>query len=750
MKTQYPKKSTYHILVVDDEPIVRDITTKWLKRTPHAVDSATDGEDALEKWQHAVLSDDPYDLMIVDLNMPRMDGKSLIHHIRQKDQDISLIVLTGYGELSEAYDLLEKYQIADFLHKPVEYSKQFLFSVENALEKRRLHQQLQDHADSLEIAYESLKVHSLELEKAVLTAQQANQAKSDFLANMSHEIRTPMNSILVMAELLEETTLNLEQQDYVKRLQSSGKSLLKLINNILDLSKIEAGMVKQKIVPFNLEILITEAIQMMAIKAKEKKIKLTSHIQPAVPLEIIGEPVHLQQILVNLLGNAIKFTKEGHVRLEVSCNAIDQNLSQQIVFVIEDTGIGISADKQKIIFDPFTQAETSATRKYDGSGLGLAISKKLVEAGGGKLGLKSKIGEGSTFFFELPFELQTPTTTDDSVGAAHVEHPEAQDSISTGNNNDPEELPILRILLAEDSKDNRFVMEKLLSTIPCLLEVAENGKEAVKKFVSSHWDLVLMDMQMPEMNGYDATREIRGWEKKQGLEPVPIIAVTAYALKDDQEKCFEVGCTAYLSKPLTKADFLETVLKLGKRESWIVPQELHSPDAELQEYIPKYLESCRKNVEAILEAYENKDFTTIFTLGHQMKGSGGAYGFDRITEVGKGLAEAGKTEKGSVVPELAHQLQEFLDQQFVQEEQIIKVLPPLPNDQEAQLLNEFEELAKIPYYQTGFIVEQITKMEKLCQNYDSPHRKYLQEIKDAVFSRKPEQVSMLIDEILNH
>ncbi|MBF0288586.1 MAG: response regulator [SAR324 cluster bacterium] len=743
MKNEHPDKSKYHILVVDDEPIVRDITTKWLKRTPHHIDSAIDGEDALEKWQNAIGSSHPYDLMIVDLNMPRMDGKSLIHHVRQKDQGISLIILTGYGELSDAYDFLEKYQISDFLNKPVEYSRQFLFSVENALEKRRLYQQLSDYANSLESAYDSLKERSAELENAVLAAQRASQAKSDFLANMSHEIRTPMNSILIMAELLEETTLNLDQQDYVGRLKNSGKSLLKLINNILDLSKIEAGMLETNIVPFNLEGLVTETVQMMAVKAREKNIKLISYIQPEVPLSVIGEPVHLQQVLINLLGNAIKFTQSGHVRLEISSTETDEKSIRKFSFVIEDTGIGISSEQQKVIFDPFTQGESLTTRKYDGSGLGLAISKKLVEAAGGELRLKSQMGEGSIFFFELPFELRNLNKPNLVDSASTAEKPI---QLETSEN----ALPILRILVAEDSTDNRFVIEKLLGTIPCLMEMAENGKEALEKFVSSRWDVVLMDMQMPEMNGYEATRAIRDWEEKQGVPPVPIIAVTAYALKDDQQKCFQAGCTAYLSKPLTKAMFLETVLKLGNRESWITSHEFDSSDSDLKEYIPKYLKSCRENAEAILQAHLNRDFAAIFTLGHQMKGSGGAYGFGRITEFGRALAESGKTENGDEVPALAHQLMEFLDQQFAAPTELTtKELPALSNEQETHLLNEFEQLAQIPYYQTGYLVEQITKMEKLCKNFDSPHRDRLEAIKDAVFSRNPDQVSTLIDEALN-
>ncbi|MEM7234029.1 MAG: ATP-binding protein [Planctomycetota bacterium] len=394
---------------------------------------------------------------------------------------------------------------------------------------------IEDKSRELWVANRDLKV-------AVEKAEEASRAKSSFLANMSHEIRTPMNGVLGMAEHLWETSLSSDQAEMVRFLTDSATSLLSILDDVLDLSKMGAGQFKITKSPFDLRRIVSDVVGLFRPRAAEKDVTLLSEVDPTVPAGLKGDANRLRQVLSNLVGNAVKFTSDGSIVVRV----IQDADAETTVIEVQDDGIGIPADRQKDIFQSFTQASGTIASEYGGTGLGLAISSRLVELMGGSIEVESEDGKGSTFRCRIP------------MPAAEVSTQSAHRTVVITR------FDGSRVLLAEDNAINRAVATRSLARLGCEVSIAEDGEQAVDALQRERFDLVLMDCQMPVLSGYEATLKIR---KGDGiLDPnVPVIALTANSMEDDRQRCLEHGMDDYLAKPFSFANFAEVLSRFLKK-----------------------------------------------------------------------------------------------------------------------------------------------------------------------------------------
>jgi two-component system, sensor histidine kinase len=520
------------ILIVDDLPENLLALEKLLEDLDVEFVRAFSGNEGLIK----ALKDD-FALAIIDVQMPGMDGFEMVSilHESRKTRHIPVVFVSAiYRKTDHIVRGIESGAI-DFISKPINDDvlrgkvKIFVEMYHQRKERENLIQQLE------------LTRENLELQKA--KAENATRAKTMFLASMSHEIRTPLNGIIGMIEILKNTHSRDKYEEYLEIIEISADNLLNIINDILDFSKIESDQIELEAIPLSIREEVSNVVKLLQLKASSKGLEFSASIDKDVPQSLIGDPVRFRQILLNLANNAIKFTEKGFIKIHLK-NAETKDEVAYLHCSVADSGIGISAQGKERLFHEFSQSERSTTRKYGGSGLGLAISKKLTELMRGEIGVDSELGKGSKFWFTFQMKI-----SDDDV-LQKSKKPKVSQSPSKS----------LDILLVDDNAINRKVALFTLQKLGHRVESVENGKLAVDAFKTGNFDVILMDIQMPVMDGYQATAEIRDLQKDEAYANSKIVAMTANAEKGEMEKCLELGMDSYISKPF-KSESLEEVIQ---------------------------------------------------------------------------------------------------------------------------------------------------------------------------------------------
>ena len=555
------------VLLVEDDMDMPEMLGSLLEQEGVILSSA---RTVTEAWTKILV--ESFDLVLLDLGLPGEDGFELLRRIRQSHQTESLpvIIVTAWSSTS---DKLRGFDLGavDYLTKPFE-SAELRARVCSALKAKRLQ--------------DELTRSNLELVAARATAEAAVRSKSEFLANMSHEIRTPMNGVIAMSSLLMETSLTHEQQGYVETIHSSSDSLLTIINDILDFSKIESGKFEIESIPFDLAMCVGDAVDLLASRAAEKKIELAYQIEDEIPARLMGDSVRLRQVLVNLVGNGVKFTNKGEVVVNVQATASPASAESPdqkwlLHFAVRDTGIGIPAERMSRMFKAFSQGDVSTTRQFGGTGLGLAISKRLVELMGGKMWVESAPDEGSTFHFSIPF-LAAPKAV---KSAALSPAPE---------------LANLRVLIVDDNATNCRILSVQTSSWGMMPRCSLNPEEALKRLQSGEvFDLAILDMQMPGMDGVMLANEIR---KLPACEKLPMVLLTSMGCRPDSPEIAAARFAHCLSKPVKPAELRESLVQMfaGARTPAPAPAPKSTTpgklDPKMAERLPLQILVCDDNV----------------------------------------------------------------------------------------------------------------------------------------------------------
>ena len=497
---------------------------------------AFSGEEALK---YSLKED--FALAILDVQMPGMNGYETLEMMRQRKKTRYLPVIFVSAIHQSDLNIIKGIETGavDFIPKPI---------IPDILKgKVQIFLDLYLQREKLRYLLAEMEETNLNLKIAKSNAEVASRTKSMFLANMTHEIRTPLNGVIGLSKLLQKTPLNSDQHELLDIITTSGENLLQIINDILDFSKIESGQIQLENINFDLNNLLKNVYQLMKFKADENGIDFGYQISKDIPGMLIGDPLRISQILMNLVNNAIKFTQQGHVNISVELIERSRN-SIRIIFRIKDSGIGISDEGKLLLFKEFSQSENSISRKYGGTGLGLAISKNLVNLMGGEIGVESEIARGSEFWFRIPLK---------EAKVSGIKPKEVMEPV-------PESL---KILLAEDNLINQKVARLTLKQFGFACDIANNGLEALELFKMNNYDLVLMDMQMPELDGLRATEMIRTFEKDQMISvPAYIVALTANAMAEDKQRCLISGMNNFLSKPFTENELSQVLIDAGKRK----------------------------------------------------------------------------------------------------------------------------------------------------------------------------------------
>jgi signal transduction histidine kinase len=508
---------TRKILVVDDEPdmelLIRQKFRKQIASGEFRIDFANNGAAALQILSEKV----DIELVMSDINMPVMSGLELLERIEAARFPCKCIVISAYNDVQNIRTAMNRGAF-DFVTKPIDFN-----DLEATISKTLA---AVDEMKEVGKARSERDSALVEMEKAVVS----EKFKQQFLANMSHEIRTPMNSVIGLTNLLMRMDIGETERKYIMMIKAASDQLMSIINDILDISKIEAGKLVFEQIPFSVRQVVSNVRDILIMKASEQKLEFRTHFSENVSEYYLGDPARLAQILINLAGNSIKFTQSGFVEIHVGVQSVsgDQHILE---FNVSDSGIGIPADKTATIFDSFTQAESNTSRKFGGTGLGLAICKQLVEMQSGTIGVESVLGKGTKFYFTLPYRISDH---------AHQE---------IRNSDQPEQLSGIHILLTEDNEFNKIVAEDTLNEFiqNVTIQHAPNGKVAVEMVNQFDFDIVLMDIQMPVMDGYEATAAIRQLPDRK--KHTPVVIMTANATPEEIKKCFESGADGYVSKP---------------------------------------------------------------------------------------------------------------------------------------------------------------------------------------------------------